>query len=192
MNTPQKTFSGKPESGKNQNSQSSSETPTPGGSLESAHPHGQTRKTRQPNPEAGGATGSAPSPMGFPQPFHNHLEHLAHAREQTNQILEQYNPGHTTARDALERTWQIVFELVQSFQTAEISELNTLSSIIHRLCSSFTQMSGLEKKLHDYEQERLEREEKKQQLLNHLKEAEQRNGLTPETLSDIEQMLKLL
>ncbi|MBC2593053.1 hypothetical protein H5P28_02150 [Ruficoccus amylovorans] len=144
------------------------------------------------NNEAGGAPGSAPSPAALPDPFREHLRHLSEVRRQTNAIMEHYNPGHATARGAMEQAWQMLFSLLQNLPLNELSEFNTLSSIIHRLCSSFTQIGSLEMKLCDYETDRQEREERKRKLLSELESARSQGGLSLETIREIEQTLKLL
>lgn len=106
--------------------------------------------------------------------------------------MEQYNPGYQNARGTIDQTWQLLFELIEKTTPSELSEFNTLSSIIHRLCSSYTQINGLEMKLCDYEQDRFEREKQKTRMLQDLKDARTRGGLTLETIRELEQTLKLL
>jgi hypothetical protein len=190
MDTPQTAFSGQPESEK---SQSSSETPPPVGPVESAHTNGQTTQSRHPNHETGGAPqGSAPSPGLTREEFQQHLGQLRWAREQADEIMKIYSPAHPTARGTIDQTWQLLFEQLKSLKPSELSEFNTLSSIIHRLCASYTQINGLEIKLCDYEQERVEREKHKLRMLKELKDGKSRGGLSLNTIRELEHTLKLL
>ncbi|MDP0496137.1 MAG: hypothetical protein Q7Q73_08005 [Verrucomicrobiota bacterium JB024] len=198
MDTPQIAFSGKPGSEK---SQSSSETPPPVGPVESAPVTGQTTQSRHPNHETGGAPeGSAPSPAGADrEAFLAHLTSLRWAKKITNLILRTNNPKHRKVRGTIDHTWQLLFELVRnvskgakSFDQAELATYNTLSSIIQRLSSSYIQINNLETKLCVDEQERFEREKQKTKMLQDLKDARTRGGLTLETIRELEQTLKLL
>ncbi|QYY34772.1 hypothetical protein [Ruficoccus sp. ZRK36] len=192
MSTPKQTFSGQTESESHKPSQSSREKPMPVGPIESAPTSGQTMENRQPEKEAGGATGSAPSQAGFPTAFDGHLASLRQVRDQTNTLMKEYNPGHANARGSLVQIWQLLFDHISTAKPSELSEFNTLAMIIHRLSSSNTQLMTLELKLSDYEQERAEREEKKHKMLEQLQRKSGPLSLTPETLHEIERMLKLL
>ncbi|MGE9294126.1 MAG: hypothetical protein ACQKBW_10975 [Puniceicoccales bacterium] len=192
MSTPKQTFSGQTESESHKPSQSSREKPMPLGSIESASTSGQTMGNRQPEKEAGGATGSAPSQAGIAPGFDTHLANLRQVRDQTNTLMKEYNPGHANARGSLVQIWQLLFDHISKAKPSELSDLNTLAMIIHRLSSSNTQLMTLEIKLSDYEQERAEREEKKHKMLEQLQRKSGPLSLTPETLHEIERMLKLL
>ncbi|MEM9227287.1 MAG: hypothetical protein AAGA45_04910 [Verrucomicrobiota bacterium] len=163
--------------------------PPPAGAVASTPTNGQTTASRRPNREAGGDKSPAPS-TALEGCFGKHLEVLKSSRRRSAALLEAACPGHNAAEASVAVAWEFVFDLLVEREGQELAELNTLSSIIHKLMSAFTQIRNLELKVREQEMKEEDRAEKKRSLLGELKETEQ--GLRPETLKTIEERLNLL
>lgn len=119
-------------------------------------------------------------------------DHLIHIRREAEQLFEAACPGHHAAQGSIALAWKVLHELLNNSSGLDIRDLNTLSAIIHKLVTAFTQLKSVELKIHDSEIKRAEFEMRKKQLEDALKSAAQPGGLTPEILREIERRLNLL
>ncbi|WP_309383787.1 hypothetical protein [Cerasicoccus frondis] len=124
--------------------------------------------------------------------MNTHQTQLRDARRKIEDILETACPGHNMAEASLAVAWESLFRLMCEDSCLELSELNTVSAVIHKLVGAFTQLKSLEIKVRDADMKQTEFDLKRAQLENAFRLATQPNGLTPESLREIEQKLNLL
>lgn len=85
--------------------------------------------------------------------FAQHLDHIQRSKEQATKIMNVYTPGYSAAEAVLSFAWQTVFDHccknAQQTQDFTLGDLNTLSAIIHKLMSSFQQITKVETSVKD-------------------------------------------
>lgn len=129
----------------------------------------------------------------MPEPaFASHLESLRRARRRAETVLEIACPGHNAAEASLGLAWETLFEHFCERESPTLTELNTLSAIIHKLVGAFTQLKSLEVKVREAEMKAAEFETRRRELDAALAPARRPEGLSPETLREIESRLRLL
>lgn len=126
--------------------------------------------------------------------FDKHLTKIRQAKYQATRILDITNPGHHEAETTLALAWEALFDnFCIDDKKIDLANLNTISSIVHKLTGAYTQIKSLEIKTRELDMKEHDHEAKKQQLEATLKNAKKaKEGLTKETLLQIEQQLKLL
>lgn len=133
----------------------------------------------------------------MPATFQNHLDGIRRSKRNADSVLETLSPGHNAAEASIALAWELVFDHFCTTPQGEhtLSDLNTISAIIHKLITSNTQIKTLEHKIQD-QQYKLEERQRAAQALKDQIEKERRSseagGLTPETLARIEAQLNLL
>lgn len=130
----------------------------------------------------------------MPDPaFNDHLERLRGARRRAEAVLELACPGYSAAEASLGLAWEALFELFCEETRPGLPELNTLSAVIHKLVGAFTQLKTLEVKIRDAEMKEAEFQAKRRQLEQTIASATTKpEGISPETLREIERRLQLL
>ena len=98
-------------------------------------------------------------------------------------------PTPTQPASSLNAALDSLQALIKSNAHPELSEMNTLSAAVQKLVSAYTQLKSLELKVREADIKQAEIEERREQLLE---AATRPDGLTPETLREIERQLKLL
>ena len=92
-------------------------------------------------------------PVFKEEEFAEHLAHIKKSKEQATKIMDVYTPGYSTAEAVLSLAWQAVFdhfcEHAQQTQDFTLGDINTLSAIIHKLMSSFQQITKVETSVKD-------------------------------------------
>ncbi|GHC06975.1 hypothetical protein [Cerasicoccus arenae] len=124
--------------------------------------------------------------------FSKHIDQVIAQRRHTEQILEVSCPGHNTAEASVSKAWKSLYGLLAENAHPDITELNTLSAIIHKLTGAFTQLKALELKIREADLKQAEFDARRQQLEATIHDATRTTGLTPETIQEIERRLKLL
>lgn len=125
--------------------------------------------------------------------FKKHLDRIRTAKQEADQMLELLSPGHNAAEAVLGIAWELLFDLVCQHDSIELSELNTLSAVIHKLISGNTQLKSLELKMREDTRKEIEFQNKKREIEKTLSEIQSKNnGITQDTLQKIESQLKLL
>jgi len=130
----------------------------------------------------------------YPPTFIHHLSHLKKSKNEADKVLETLSPGHNAAEASIAICWELVFDHFcnDQAQTYSISDLNTLSAVIHKLITSNTQIKTLEHKIQDQHHKLEERDRVKEELRKQLEQNSGERGLSAETLALIEEQLRLL
>lgn len=92
-------------------------------------------------------------PVFKEEDFTHHLAHIQKSKEQTTKIMDVYTPGYSKAEAVLSFAWQTVFDHfcqnAKQTQDFTLGDINTLSAIIHKLMSSFQQITKVETSVKD-------------------------------------------
>ena len=119
------------------------------------------------------------------------IKKLRNSKLITNQILDVINPGHNEAEATLAICWEALFNFFCQSKELDLASLNTLSSIIHKLTTSVTQIKSLEIKTRE-----LHIKESSVNKANHSSFSNKNNkgtSLVPlDVFNEVQQQLKLL
>lgn len=121
--------------------------------------------------------------------YKERLNSLREARNHAIQALEITNPGHHEAETSLALSWGVLFEHFCSNKDITLPHLDAISTIIHKLTSSYTQLKSLELKTRELFLKEDSHNIKKSHLLP---SANPPNTLSLETIQNIEHQLNLL
>lgn len=128
-----------------------------------------------------------------PLNFRQHLDRIRQAKREADAMLEVCSPGHNAAEAVLGILWEVLFDHMCHTDAFDLDELNTLSTIIHKLMAGNTQLKSLELKIRDDARKEDEFRQRKEQLATTLRTArENADSLSEAKLREIEAQLKLL
>ncbi len=105
--------------------------------------------------------------------------------------MHQPNPP-CTAQDTISLSWRGAHELARYSECLDLKELNMLAGVIQKLAASHTQLSTLQLKREEHELKLAELKARLQELEQSANHTAQPQGLTDETLIELEHRLKLL
>ncbi|MGF1485414.1 MAG: hypothetical protein ACFBZ8_13740 [Opitutales bacterium] len=125
--------------------------------------------------------------------FDERIDQIRQAKRQADEVMDTLSPGHTAAEAVVAYLWEALFDhfCLSTKNDYDLDEIAKLSSVIQRMVSTNTALKTLEHKVIEQRVKEEDRAAAKQALAQSLSEASTQ-GLTPETIAEIEQRLALL